>query len=279
MEVPVVTLDVIAATQHGDILTGLKKENFRVIDDNSPQTITNFGATDAPITITMLMEFSSRGYYDWFAYQAKYWADAFLPNLQQKDWVALRTFDLNVRDEVDFTQNKDEVRAAISHLLRRPEQVSTGLTEGLGALGRQVSSEPVPTLRVLVAEDNIVNQHLMERLLVRDGHTVVTVADGVQALEAYRSGTFDTILMDIQMPVMDGLEATAAIRAYDAASGRARIPIIALTAHAMSRDRERCLEAGMNDYLSKPVEVSQLRRALAKVMDARAAEPQAPRAN
>jgi VWFA-related protein len=64
----------------------------------------------------MLMEFSSRGLYEWFAYQAKYWADAFLPNLQQKDWVALRTFDMQVRDEVDFTQNKDEVRNALYHL-------------------------------------------------------------------------------------------------------------------------------------------------------------------
>src|SRR6202048_4474023 len=116
VEVPVVTLDVIAATQHGDILTGLKKENFRVIDDNAPQTITNFGATDAPITIVMLMEFSSRGYYDWFAYQAKYWADAFFPNLQQKDWVALVTFDMKVRTEVDFTQDKMEVRNALAHL-------------------------------------------------------------------------------------------------------------------------------------------------------------------
>jgi VWFA-related protein len=103
VEVPVVTLDVIATTQHGDILTGLK-------------TITNFGPTEAPITIVMLMEFSSRGLYEWFAYQAKYWADAFLPNLQQKDWVALRTFDMQVHDEVDFTQNKDEVRNAIYHL-------------------------------------------------------------------------------------------------------------------------------------------------------------------
>src|SRR5437764_4652312 len=77
VEVPVVTLDVLATTKNGDLLTGLKKENFRVIDDGAPQTITNFGATDAPITIVMLMEFSSRGYYDWFAYQAKYWADAF----------------------------------------------------------------------------------------------------------------------------------------------------------------------------------------------------------
>jgi VWFA-related protein len=114
--VPVVTLDVIAATQNGDLLTGLKKENFRVIDDGVTQTITNFGPTDAPITIVMLMEFSSRGLYDWFAYQAKYWADAFLPNLKQNDWVALRTFDMNTHDEVDFTQNKDEVRNAIYHL-------------------------------------------------------------------------------------------------------------------------------------------------------------------
>jgi VWFA-related protein len=116
VEVPVVTLDVIAATQHGDILTGLKRENFRVIDNGSPQTITSFGATDAPITIVMLMEFSSRGYFDWFAYQAKYWADAFFPHLKQKDWVALVTFDMKSRVEVDFTQDKMEVRNALYRL-------------------------------------------------------------------------------------------------------------------------------------------------------------------
>ena len=116
VEVPVVTLDVLATTKNGDLLTGLKKENFRVIDDGAPQTITNFGATDAPITIVMLMEFSSRGYYDWFAYQAKYWADAFFPNLRQKDWVALVTFDMRTRTEVDFTQDKMEVRNALYHL-------------------------------------------------------------------------------------------------------------------------------------------------------------------
>jgi len=116
VEVPVVTLDVLATTKNGDLLTGLKKENFRVIDDGAPQTITNFGATDAPITIVMLMGFSSRGYYDWFAYQAKYWADAFFPNLRQKDWVALVTFDMKTRTEVDFTQDKMEVRNALYHL-------------------------------------------------------------------------------------------------------------------------------------------------------------------
>lgn len=116
VEVPVVTLDVIAATNRGDLLTGLKKENFRITDDGVVQTVTGFGSTEAPITIVMLMEFSSRGYYDWFAYQAKYWADAFFPNLKQKDWVALVTFDMKPRVEADFTQNKDEVRNALYHL-------------------------------------------------------------------------------------------------------------------------------------------------------------------
>jgi len=116
VEVPVVTLDVVATTQHGDLITGLKRDNFRVLEDGQPQAISTFAPSDAPITIVMLLEFSSRGYFEWFAYQAKYWADAFLPNLQKKDWVALVTFDMQQHLEVDFTQNKDEVREAIYHL-------------------------------------------------------------------------------------------------------------------------------------------------------------------
>jgi hypothetical protein len=115
VEVPVVTLDVVAATQNGDIIPGLKKENFRVLEDGQPQTITSFGPTDAPITMVVLMEFSAR-FYGWFGYQAKYWAGALFPNLNQKDWVALVTFDMRPRTEVDFTQNKQEVEAAIYHL-------------------------------------------------------------------------------------------------------------------------------------------------------------------
>src|SRR5712692_9682238 len=115
VEVPIVTLDVVATTQHGDILTGLKKENFRVLDNGVPQTITNFAPTEAPITMVVLMQFSGNAY-GWFASYAKYWADALFPNLQPKDWVALETFDMKTRIEVDFTQNKDEVRNAIYHL-------------------------------------------------------------------------------------------------------------------------------------------------------------------
>src|SRR5215475_15652557 len=115
VEVPVVTLDVVATTQHGDVITGLKKENFRILEDGKPQTITNFGPTDAPITMVMVIEFSARAY-GWFAYEAKYWADALFPNLNQKDWVALMTFDMKPRLEQDFTQNKDEVRQALYRL-------------------------------------------------------------------------------------------------------------------------------------------------------------------
>ena len=116
VDVPIVTLDVVATTQHGDIIPGLKKENFRVFDDGVAQTITNFAPTEAPITTVMLLEFSSRGYYSFFSYYSRYWSDAFLPQLQQKDWVALETFDMRTHIETDFTQNKDEVRNAIYHL-------------------------------------------------------------------------------------------------------------------------------------------------------------------
>jgi len=115
VEVPVVTVDVVAANSNGDLITGLKKENFRILEDGVPQTITNFGAGEAPITIVILLEFSSRTY-GWFAYEAKYWAGGFLPYLKPQDWVALVTFDMNHRLEVDFTQNKDEVMSAINRL-------------------------------------------------------------------------------------------------------------------------------------------------------------------
>jgi len=115
VEVPVVTLEVVATTEHGDLITGLKKENFRVLEDGKPQTITNFGNSDAPITMVVVMEFSAL-YADRLSYLAKYWADALFPALNQKDWIALVTFDMNPKMEVDFTQNKMEVRQAINRL-------------------------------------------------------------------------------------------------------------------------------------------------------------------
>src|SRR5712692_6121636 len=99
VDVPIVTLDVVATTQHGDIIPGLKKENFRILDNGVPQTITNFSPTEAPITMVLLLEFSSRGYGGYFAYIGKYWASALFPSLQQKDWIALATFDMKPRIE------------------------------------------------------------------------------------------------------------------------------------------------------------------------------------
>jgi VWFA-related protein len=116
VDVPIVTLDVVATTEHGDILTGLKKENFRILDDGVPQTIANFAPTEAPITMVLLLQFSSNGYGSFFAYVGKYWSTALFSSLQQKDWVALETFDMKTRLEVDFTQNKDEVLQGLYHL-------------------------------------------------------------------------------------------------------------------------------------------------------------------
>jgi len=116
VDVPIVTLDVVATTQHGDLIPNLKKENFRVLDEGVPQAITNFAPTEAPITTVLLLEFSSRGYYDFFAYIGKYWSTALLSQLQQKDWIALETFDMKTRIEVDFTQDKEEVMQGLQRL-------------------------------------------------------------------------------------------------------------------------------------------------------------------
>jgi CheY-like chemotaxis protein len=107
-------------------------------------------------------------------------------------------------------------------------------------------------LRVLVAEDNAVNQRLVTRLLEKRGHSVVVRGNGRDAMEALNDEAFDVVLMDVQMPEMDGFEATAAIRARERQTG-VHVPVIAMTAHAMKGDEARCLAAGMDGYVSKPI--------------------------
>jgi signal transduction histidine kinase/CheY-like chemotaxis protein/ligand-binding sensor domain-containing protein len=119
-------------------------------------------------------------------------------------------------------------------------------------------------LRILVAEDNLVNQRLALRMLERLGHSVTLANNGREAVDMAGVETFDVILMDIQMPLLGGFEATAAIRQHEERSGL-RIPIFALTAHAMKGDRERCLEAGMDGYLSKPIHSQELDKLLSSV--------------
>jgi signal transduction histidine kinase/HPt (histidine-containing phosphotransfer) domain-containing protein len=140
-----------------------------------------------------------------------------------------------------------------------PPAPTRTLAGGDGATG--------PTMRrplqILIAEDHPVNQRLVTCLLEKQGHTVVVVGDGHAAVEAVAQHAFDLILMDVQMPDMDGLEATAAIRAQEQARGT-HIPIIALTAHAMKGDQERCLAAGMDDYVAKPITANDLSSAIAR---------------
>jgi CheY-like chemotaxis protein len=109
----------------------------------------------------------------------------------------------------------------------------------------------------LLAEDNPVNQKLAVRLLQKRGHAVVTADNGTQAVAAFALQSFDAVLMDVQMPELDGLEATAEIRARERQTGT-RIPIIAVTANAGQADRERCLQAGMDDYVRKPIQPAEL---------------------
>ena len=131
-----------------------------------------------------------------------------------------------------------------------------------------------PALRILLAEDNIVNQRVARGILEKLGHSVVVVSDGQQAVQALTEGTFGLVLMDMQMPQMDGLQATARIRELEAESGR-RTPIVALTAHARESDRQRCLAGGMDDYLSKPIMREDLLAMLARL--ARSAQAGADR--
>lgn len=117
--------------------------------------------------------------------------------------------------------------------------------------------ETANTYRILLAEDNIVNQEVAANMLAKKGHTVVIANNGAEAAAMYRSEPFDLVLMDVQMPLLNGYEATARIRDIETLSGT-HTPIIGLTANAMKGDREKCLEAGMDDYVSKPVKMNDL---------------------
>ncbi|HKC00101.1 MAG TPA: response regulator, partial [Terriglobales bacterium] len=127
-------------------------------------------------------------------------------------------------------------------------------------------------LSILLAEDNPVNRQVAVRLLEKQGYQVTCAADGREALSLLEQSVFDLVLMDIEMPNMNGLEASAAIRQGEKMTGR-HIPIVAMTAHAMKGDQEKCLAAGMDDYVSKPIRPPDLSAAILKVV------PSAPRAS
>ncbi|MBL8176612.1 MAG: response regulator [Bryobacterales bacterium] len=162
-------------------------------------------------------------------------------------------------------------RTGVSGIVLKPvvrSQLSDAILHSLTP-NRQITcaadgSPALAALSILVAEDNSVNRRVIESLLRKAGHHVHLVSDGGEAVEAWKSQPFDLILMDIQMPGIDGYEATRQIREHEQATGR-HTPIIALTAHALKGDREQCLSKGMDDYVTKPVNRKRLFEAIASV--------------
>jgi CheY-like chemotaxis protein len=142
-------------------------------------------------------------------------------------------------------------------------------------MAQPVSTERNHHLHILLAEDNLVNQRLAFRLLEKKGHTVVVAHNGREALTILERERFDLALMDVQMPEIDGLEATLRIRQQERATGL-HLPIIAMTAHAMKGDRERCLEVGMDGYISKPIQPAELFKVMAELIPTGAAALNSP---
>ncbi len=160
-----------------------------------------------------------------------------------------------------------ELRRAVNALIDERDGRSV---QAPTAPAAPAASSSARRLRVLVAEDNAVNQRLAAAMLARLGHDAVIVGDGAEAVDAVARDRFDVVFMDVQMPTMSGFEATAAIREAERGTG-VRVPIVAMTAHAMSGDRELCLEAGMDDYVTKPVSLATIERTLQRLVATTAA--------
>jgi signal transduction histidine kinase/CheY-like chemotaxis protein len=162
---------------------------------------------------------------------------------------------------------RSELKAAVSGALSDGKHLAVPgeSTESRAPRGSRSDIRPGGRgLRILLAEDNAVNEKVACAILKKAGHTVEVARDGRQAVEIMAAGSFDVVLMDVQMPVMDGFEATAAIREMEKHTG-AHTPVIAMTAHAMGGYRERCLEAGMDGYVTKPIRPGLLWQALAEL--------------
>ena len=170
------------------------------------------------------------------------------------------TWDAEVSKPVKQSALFDALLTTLGHLERRG-------ADDLPADEERRTPSQGRTCRILLVEDNAVNQIMAVKLLQRRGHRVSVAGNGREALEQLAAGRFDVVLMDVQMPVMDGFEAVARIRRSEQADGLPHQPVIAMTAHAMKGDRQQCLDAGMDEYLSKPVRSDQLQRTIEHVLD------------
>ncbi len=201
------------------------------------------------------------------------WADAtaiILLVATRRGGEANRSQELGVATTIAKPVRQTRLLDAILFALGQPQDSQEGRP---GRLADRQARLTRP-LHALLADDNAINQHLVVRLLEKAGHKTTVASNGKEVLAALEHGTFDVILMDVQMPEMDGLEATAAIREKEKGTG-AHIPIIAMTAHAMQGDRDRCARAGMDGYVSKPIQPERLFDAIAQVLPPVPQEPSA----
>ena len=175
---------------------------------------------------------------------------------------AARCRELGVAAYLTKPIRQAELREAVANALR--DDLARGHLVTRHSL--REARRPARPLHVLLVEDNAVNQRLAQALLQHSGHTAVLAGNGSEAIAALAREQFDLVLMDVQMPGMDGLEATAAIRQNETATG-AHVPIVAMTAHAMKGDRERCLAAGCDAYVSKPIQKEELLQAVASLTE------------
>jgi len=158
----------------------------------------------------------------------------------------------------------ERIAAARSFTPAMVDKVASGDTDVIADYSKTIVTTTGRSLNILIVEDNPVNQMVIDELLHDFGHTTVLAENGEQALECVKQGNIDLVLMDCQMPVMDGFEATRHLRTMEAQRGAPRMPIIAVTSNAIKGDRERCLDAGMDDYVSKPINTTKLAASISK---------------
>jgi VWFA-related protein len=172
--VPLVNVDVVVTDNDGNYLNNLKKENFRISEDGAPQTITNFGTTDAPITVVLLVEFSQLGY-GWFLYNAVNWADVFLHQLKPNDWVALESFNMRSNVEVDFTHNPREVEQGLVSLYFPPFHESNIFDALVDVTDRLQDTKGKKAVLVLASGIDTFSKLTLDKTIAKLKQTDVTI--------------------------------------------------------------------------------------------------------
>jgi VWFA-related protein len=198
--VPVVSVDVVVTDNNGNYLKDLKKENFRITEDGTVQTITNFAPSEAPITIVLLLEFSKLGY-QFFTYNAKNWAAAFLGNLKPNDWVALETFNMRSNVDVDFTHNRDELMQGLASLYFPPFSESNIFDALSDVLDRIKDAKGKKAVLVLASGIDTFSRMTLDQTLKRireTDATIFTVGVGEQFFMNQGAGAFGQQLTYIQ---------------------------------------------------------------------------------